>query len=35
MNNDETTMGTHNNPQYQWEGGDDVFCGGGDGGKWQ
>ena len=32
MNDDKTTMVTHNNHQYPWEGGDDVYCGGGGGG---
>jgi hypothetical protein len=32
-NNDKMTMGTHNNQQNQWEGGDDVYCGGSGGGQ--
>jgi hypothetical protein len=32
-NNDETAIGTKNNQQYQWEAGDDVYCGGGGGGQ--
>jgi hypothetical protein len=27
-NNDERMMGTNNNQQYRWDGGDDVYCGG-------
>ncbi len=26
-------QGTHNNQQYQLEGGDDIYCGGGGGGQ--
>jgi hypothetical protein len=32
-NNDKMTMGIHNNQQYQWDGGDDIYCDGSGGGQ--
>jgi hypothetical protein len=32
-NNDVKMTGTHNNQQYQWESGDDDYCGSGGAGQ--
>ncbi len=32
-NGDKTAIRTRNNQQYLWEGGDEVYCGGGGGGQ--